>query len=66
MISTQFRPDKTPGGASRGKGKVVCTALECQGKDSQVELVHMPAVLKFLANELAAMNVKLTVGIGDA
>jgi len=65
MLSAVHVPDKTGLGGSKGAPKVKCTALECAGKDSQVELVHMPAVFKFLANELAAMNVRLTVGIGD-
>jgi len=60
MVSTACVPDK------KGGKKVVCRSPECQGEGvSQVELVHMPAVFKFLAHELAAMNVKLTVGINS-
>lgn len=61
MISTTAVPEKS----ALGRSKVKCIALECQGKEPKVELVHMPAVFKFLANELAAMNVRLTLGVGD-
>jgi len=66
MLSPSHVPNNSTNGG-RGSERIVCMAQECQGKKTQqIELVHMPAVFKYLVNELAAMNVRLTVGISDA
>lgn len=42
-------------------GKVVCRL--CEGSSKSIERVAMPYVFKYLATELAAMNIKVTVGV---
>lgn len=46
--------------------KVRCSSAECAGLPSQCHLVHMPAVFKYLANEIAAMNVRMTLEVVDS
>jgi DNA-directed RNA polymerase I subunit RPA2 len=41
--------------------KVVCRL--CDGSGAGIERVAVPYVFKYLAAELAAMNIKLTVGV---
>jgi len=46
--------------------KVQCSSAECTGLPSVCQLVHMPAVFKYLANEIAAMNVRMTLEVVDS
>ncbi len=47
------------GNRGAAMGKVVCPA--CDGSSRHIERVAMPYVFKYLATELAAMNIKLVV-----
>ena len=46
--------------------QVQCSSAECTGLPSVCQLVHMPAVFKYLANEIAAMNVRMTLEVVDS
>lgn len=44
-----------------GQAKVVCRL--CDNSSAGIERVAMPYVFKYLAAELAAMNIKISVGV---
>jgi DNA-directed RNA polymerase beta subunit len=46
---------------STGQAKVVCRL--CDNSSTGIERVAMPYVFKYLAAELAAMNIKISVGV---
>jgi DNA-directed RNA polymerase I subunit RPA2 len=46
---------------STGQAKVVCRL--CDNSSAGIERVAMPYVFKYLAAELAAMNIKISVGV---
>lgn len=47
------------GGEAGGAKGAVCNSQECKGKPCRVCVVRVPYVLTYLANELAAMNVRM-------
>lgn len=47
------------GGDARAQGRVVCPV--CDNKSKYIERVAMPYVFKYLATELAAMNIKVEI-----
>ena len=50
------------GGGGEGGGKTVCPVC-CPGSSATIERVALPYVFRFLAAELAAMNIKMELEI---
>jgi DNA-directed RNA polymerase beta subunit len=58
LLAAGARPCRTQGVP---QGKVVCQL--CDGASKHIERVAMPYVFKYLAAELAAMNIRVSVGL---
>eukprot|EP00656_Telonema_subtile_P016185 TRINITY_DN18534_c0_g1_i2.p1 TRINITY_DN18534_c0_g1~~TRINITY_DN18534_c0_g1_i2.p1 ORF type:complete len:927 (-),score=299.62 TRINITY_DN18534_c0_g1_i2:196-2976(-) len=76
LLSTLHTPTKVSGTRAIAReshvvtvsptSQVRCSSQECAGLPSSCAHVHMPAVFKYLANEIAAMNVRMTLEVVDS